>query len=61
MIVIRRIKPVWKGKYLMNRIVLADSKAELHTWRLANRRKHKMVFFGSPRKDAKGYYALIQS
>lgn len=60
MIVLRKIKPVWKGKRLMTLIVLASSKQELQAWRNKNKNKFKTIFYGSPRKDQKGYYALIE-
>lgn len=58
---IKNIKPTRKSKYRMNKIALATSQKALTNWRTKNRRKHKMVFYGSPRKDKKGAYALIQT
>ena len=59
MVIVRKIRPVVKGKYLMNKIVLSKNKKELTTWRKVNRRRFRQVFYGSPRKDKRGYYALI--
>ena len=61
MVIIRKIKPTKKGKYLMNKIALAPSKGHLTKWRKKNRHRYKMIFYGSPRKDRKGTYALIQT
>ena len=61
MVTVKKIRITRKGKYNMNRIALANSKSELKRWRRKNRHKYKQIFYGSPRKDKKGYYALVQT
>jgi len=56
--ILRKIRPVRKGRWLMTHIYLATSKPQLRKWRNKNRRRFKTIFYGSPRKDKKGWYAL---
>lgn len=48
------------GHRRMSHIVYTKNKKQMRDFRRKNKHKFKTIFYGSPRKDTKGYYALME-